>query len=82
MTRSRLDAFFFKWNPYQMSVGVLEDQRKISQFSLARKLHNTQHGYAYFEGEILYEKLQGFGIAMKTQVKILLTGIIGQGGIC
>ena len=61
-----------------MPVGVLEDQRKIGQL---RKLHNTQHGYAYFEGEILYEKLQGFGIAMKTEVKILLTWIIGQGGI-
>ncbi|KAF5822766.1 hypothetical protein HanXRQr2_Chr01g0030761 [Helianthus annuus] len=65
-----------------MPVGVLEDQRKIGLFSLARRLHNTQHGYAYFEGEILYEKLQGFDIAMKTQVKILLTWIIGQEGIC
>ncbi|MFS8006616.1 hypothetical protein Hanom_Chr14g01251291 [Helianthus anomalus] len=56
-----------------MPVGVLEDKRKISQFTLAWRLHNIQHGYTYFEGELLYEKLQGFGIAMKTQVKILLT---------
>ena len=41
-----------------MPVGVLEDQRKIGQLSLLRKLHNTQHGYAYFEGEILYKEHQ------------------------
>ncbi|KAF5794270.1 hypothetical protein HanRHA438_Chr08g0337331 [Helianthus annuus] len=55
MTRSRLDAVLKDWNPYQMPVGVLEDQRKIGQL---RKLHNTQHGYAYFKGEILYKARQ------------------------
>ncbi|KAJ0834242.1 hypothetical protein HanRHA438_Chr16g0741451 [Helianthus annuus] len=53
-----LMQFFKEWNPYQMPVGVLEDQRKIGQLSLLRKLHNTQHGYAYFEGEILYNEHQ------------------------
>ena len=56
--RSRLDAVVKEWNPYQMPVGVLEDQRKIGQLILLRKLHNTQHGYAYFEGEILYKEHQ------------------------
>ncbi|MFS7974111.1 hypothetical protein Hanom_Chr09g00864731 [Helianthus anomalus] len=41
-----------------MPVGVLEDQREIGQLSLVRKLHNTQHGYAYFEGELLYKERQ------------------------
>ncbi|KAJ0925813.1 hypothetical protein HanRHA438_Chr04g0163921 [Helianthus annuus] len=41
-----------------MPVGVLEDQRKIGQLSLLRKLHNTQHGCAYSEGEILYNEHQ------------------------
>ncbi|KAF5821450.1 hypothetical protein HanXRQr2_Chr01g0014141 [Helianthus annuus] len=41
-----------------MPVGALEDQRKIGQLSLVRKLHNTQHRYAYFEGELLYKERQ------------------------
>ncbi|KAJ0916954.1 hypothetical protein HanPSC8_Chr06g0267771 [Helianthus annuus] len=41
-----------------MPVGVLEDQQKIGQLSLVRKLHNTQQGYAYFEGELLYKERQ------------------------
>ncbi|KAJ0629852.1 hypothetical protein HanIR_Chr00c04g0904791 [Helianthus annuus] len=53
--RSKLDAVLKDWNPYQMSVGVLEDQRMIGQL---RKLHNTQHGYAYFKGEIFYKERQ------------------------
>ncbi|MFS7960299.1 hypothetical protein Hanom_Chr08g00701621 [Helianthus anomalus] len=81
-TRKLNQCIFKEWNPYKLSVGVFDDQRKIGQFSLVRALHNTQHGYAYFKGKMLYEKLQGFGIAMKTQVNILRTWIITQGGIC
>ncbi|KAJ0938924.1 hypothetical protein HanRHA438_Chr02g0055241 [Helianthus annuus] len=59
MTRSRLDAVFKEWNPYQIPVGVLKDQRKIGQLSLARRLHNTQHGYAYFEGKYYTRSFKG-----------------------
>ncbi|KAJ0869923.1 hypothetical protein HanRHA438_Chr11g0494441 [Helianthus annuus] len=82
MTRSRLDAVFKEWNPIKCRLEYWKISGRSVNLALRGDCTTPNTDTRTLRGKCYTRSFKGFGIAMKTQVKILLTWIIGHGGIC